>query len=326
MSIKDIQEYLSPHMAQVEALIGESLRSDVSLLDATNRRLRETPGKMLRPILAILCGEACGEVNADTVRFAAASELLHNATLLHDDVVDGAQERRGVPTVAKLLSGSAAVLIGDFWLTRCMKTILDAQQHSELALRIFAETLSHLAEGEILQMQKASSADTTQADYDRIIFCKTASLFQAAAESAALSVDASPEHLEAVKSYARALGMAFQVKDDIFDYTPASESLGKPVGIDLTEQKITQPLLCALESVPGGEAAAVRSAVSRLADNPEGASAVRDFVYRNEGVQKAQAVMDGHIAHALESLQALPQSRAREALEELARYVGNRDY
>ena len=155
METMGVREYLRPQMDQVEAFIQASLVSDISLLDAVNRQLREHPGKMLRPILTLLCAGALGKINEDTIRYAAAAELLHNSTLLHDDVVDGATERRGLPTVASLLGGPAAVLIGDFWLTKCMDAILGASTESARVLRIFARTLGFLAEGELLQMQKA---------------------------------------------------------------------------------------------------------------------------------------------------------------------------
>ena len=253
MDIKDIILYLKPQLERVETQINASLKSDISLLDGTNRSLRENGGKMIRPVLALLVGQACGQVSEDSIRFAAAAELMHNATLLHDDVVDGATERRGMPTVASMLNGPAAVLIGDFWLVRCMQTILGAEHYSEEVIRIYAKTLSDLAEGELLQMQKAASADTTQEDYLRIIFSKTASLFEASASSAAISVSAPQRIREAVTAYARNLGLAFQIRDDMFDYEADDAQVGKPVGIDLREQKITQPLLCALKPSRSGK-------------------------------------------------------------------------
>jgi octaprenyl-diphosphate synthase len=324
MSISEIKQFLQPLMVQVEARLDASLQSDITLLDTTNRSLRANGGKMLRPMLALLAGGACGQVNEDTVRFAAAAELLHNATLLHDDVVDGAAERRGLPTVAALLGGPAAVLIGDFWLVRCMQTILDASRNGERALRIFSKTLGDLAEGELLQMQKASSGDTTEEDYLRIIYCKTASLFEAAALSAALSVEAPDAIREAMARYARKLGLAFQIKDDIFDYEADSAAVGKPVGIDLLEQKITQPLLCALETVSAGEAAAVREKVGKILDHPELAGEVREFVLSHDGVALARQKLDYYTEQALASLAVLPESRERDYLATLAAYVGER--
>lgn len=324
MSLNEIRQFLKPLMERVETRIDASLRSDIALLDATNRSLRENGGKLLRPMLGLLVGGACGTVNEDTVRYAAATELLHNSTLLHDDVVDGATERRGLPTVATLLNGPAAVLIGDFWLVRCMQTILDADRYSERVLRIYAKTLAHLAEGELLQMQKASSGDTTEADYLRIIFSKTASLFEASAVAAAISVGAPEEVREAVGDFARNLGLAFQIKDDIFDYDSLSAEVGKPVGIDLQEQKITQPLLCALETVSEAEAAAVRKKVVRILDHPELSTEIRDFVLSHDGVSLAYRKLDEHIGRAISCLDVLPDSREKGYLIELARYVGER--
>ncbi len=324
MSINEIKQFLKPLLERVEAQIDASLRSDIALLDATNRSLRENGGKLLRPMLALLAGGACGTVTDDTVRFAAAAELLHNSTLLHDDVVDGATERRGLPTVATLLSSPAAVLIGDFWLVKTMQTILDADRYSERVLRVFAKTLANLAEGELLQMQKASSGDTTEADYLRIIFSKTASLFETSAVSAAISVEAPDPIREAVGDFARNLGLAFQIKDDIFDYDSQSADVGKPVGIDLQEQKITQPLLCALETVPEAEATAVRQKVVRILDHPEYSAEIREFVLSHNGVALACRKLDEYIGRAISCLEALPESREKAYLIELARYVGNR--
>lgn len=324
MSLSELKQFLKPQMERVEAQIDASLRSDIGLLDATNRSLRENRGKMLRPMLCLLVGGACGTANKDTVRFAAASELLHNSTLLHDDVVDGAAERRGLPTVAALLNNPAAVLIGDFWLVRCVQTILDAERYPEQVLRIYAKTLSDLAEGELLQMQKASSADTSEEDYLRIIYSKTASLFEATALAAALSVDAPEALRKAAADFARNLGLAFQIKDDNFDYESSADAVGKPVGIDLQEQKITQPLLCALETVSTEEAAAVRRKVATILDHPEQVAEVRDFVLSHDGVALARKKLDYYIGLALSSLEALPESPERNYLAELARFVGER--
>lgn len=326
MSIAEIHTFLQEDLARVEAYIEASLRSDIALLDGTNRRLREHPGKMLRPMLALLVAGAAGGVNEDSVRFAAAAELLHNATLLHDDVVDGATERRGVPTVAKLLGGGPAVLIGDYWLVKCMQTILDAQHEAERVLRIFSRTLHHLTEGELLQMEKSSSADTRQEDYLRIIYGKTASLFETSATAAALSVRAGDEVVQAMGRFARLLGTAFQIKDDILDYSESAEALGKPVGIDLREQKITQPLLCALDRVPAEDAAEIRSRVSRLADKPELIPSVQDFVRAHDGIALANGVMDGYINEALSCLDVLPDSQQKNYLAVLGKYIGDRNF
>ena len=325
--MNEILAYLKPGLEHVNSFIDAALRSDIELLDSTNRSLREHPGKMMRPMLALLVAEAAGQATPpeDTYRYAAATELLHNATLLHDDVVDGATERRGIPTVASLLGGSAAVLIGDYWLQKCLRLILGARRETDRVLRLFAQTLGHLTEGELLQMQKATTGDTTQTDYLRIIYGKTASLFESTALSAAISVGVDEDVVRAMGDFAVQLGIAFQIKDDIFDYSDAAEALGKPVGIDLLEQKITQPLLCALEQVSPEEQKRIRGLVARIADDPSLASEVSAFVKEHDGVSLAVAEMEKHVEMGISYLHVLPESKDKEYLEKLARFVGQRE-
>lgn len=326
--MNEILAYLKPGLEHVNAFIDAALRSDIELLDSTNRSLREHPGKMMRPILALLVAEAAGAAAPppeDTYRYAAATELLHNATLLHDDVVDGATERRGLPTVASLLGGSAAVLIGDYWLQKCLRLILGARRETDRVLRLFAQTIGHLTEGELLQMQKATTGDTSQADYLRIIYGKTASLFESASLSAAISVGADEEVVRAMGDYAVQLGLAFQIKDDIFDYSDAAQALGKPVGIDLLEQKITQPLLCALEKVPAQEQQRIRGLVARISDEPSLVQEVTAFVKEHDGVTLAMEQMEQRIQKAISFLDILPDTQDKEYLVKLARYVGQRE-
>lgn len=325
MDIREIKAFLAGPMQEVSAMQEACLESDIALLDATNRSLLSQGGKQLRPILSLLAAGACGGINPDSVRFAAASELIHNATLLHDDVVDGATTRRGKPTVMSILSGPASVLVGDFWLVRAIRCILDAGRYSERVIRLFAKTLADLAEGEMLQLQKASGGDTTREEYFRIIYFKTASLFEAAVLSGAVSADAPEEWTAALAGYARNLGLAFQIKDDIFDYT-GGEALGKPVGIDLREQKITLPLLAALESVSDDEASAVRAMVGQIADMPALAVRVRNFALERGGVEKAAAEMGKYIDEAVSCLDELPPSAEKTYLADLARFVGERTF
>ena len=325
--MEEIKAYLKPGLDQVNAFIDAALRSDIPLLDSTNRSLREHPGKMMRPMLSLLVAGAAGAATPppeDTYRYAAATELLHNATLLHDDVVDGATERRGLPTVSSILGGSAAVLIGDYWLEKCLRLVLGARREADRVLRLFAQTIGHLTEGELLQMQKASSADTTQADYLRIIYGKTASLFESAALSAAISVAADEQVVRAMGDFAYQLGLAFQIKDDIFDYDEDA-SIGKPVGIDLEEQKITQPLLCALEQAASDEQAAIRALVKDIPEHPEHVARIRAFVKEKDGVALAKEVMDSYVAKAISCLEILPESKEKLYLAKLAEFVGKRD-
>ena len=325
MDFTECKAFLAGPLEEVSAMLEASLRSDIALLDATNRSLLSQGGKRIRPVLTLLSAGACGGINADSIRFAAAAELIHNATLLHDDVVDGATTRRGKPTVMSILSGPASVLVGDFWLVKAIRAILDAARYSERVIRLFAKTLSDLAEGEMLQLQKASSCDTTREDYLRIVYSKTASLFEAAVLAGAVSADAPEEWTAALAGYARNLGLAFQIKDDIFDYT-GGDGLGKPVGIDLREQKITLPLLCALDRVPAEEASAIRAMVGQISDMPDLAVRVRNFVLERDGVEEALAEMGRYIDEAVSCLDELPQTTEKSYLAELARFVGERTF
>lgn len=297
-------------------LISAGLHTDVALLEDVNEQVLAHSGKMLRPLISLLVAKALGEPNVDSLHYAAASELLHNATLMHDDVADESSERRGAPTVSAILGPSAAVLVGDFWLAKAVETVFVTERFSRV-VKFFSDTLSDLAEGEMYQLEKASSADTTEEDYFRIIQCKTASLFVAAAVSGACSVDASEELQEAAKAYATALGTAFQIKDDILDYAGSGE-LGKPVGMDLKEQKITLPLIGALSTLE--DESPVRDKILHIHEHPEYCGQLHSFVIERGGIEYAAARLQEYIDKAVDALRPVPDSPARDALVEIARF------
>ena len=305
------------------ALVRSSLETDIPLLRSANESILSHDGKQLRPMLCLLMARACsgGKTTSETVRYAAASELLHNATLFHDDVADGSDRRRGYPTALSMLGPRAAVLLGDFWLARAVETILSAGCREDV-FKLFSKTLTDLSEGEMLQLGKAELADTTEEDYYRIIYCKTASLFEASCVTGAMSVHAGGKEVAAAREYSRALGIAFQIKDDILDYA-GKEELGKPLGADLRERKITLPLLGALRSTP--DQAHFRQMVRSLPFHPENIDVLRDFVFSSGGVEYAQARLDDYVDKALAALEGgLPASEDRALLEEIARYNSSR--
>lgn len=326
MTLDEIKDFLGQDWKDTDALIRSSLESDISLLNATNKAILDHSGKQLRPIVSLLVARACGggRVNADSVRYAAAAELLHNATLLHDDVADSSSERRGCPTVMSLLGGAASVLIGDYWLVRAMENILASSAHGNEVIRIFSRTLSHLAEGEMLQLQKASSGDTVEEDYYRIIYSKTASLFEAAFVSAAISVNAPADWIEAVRDYAVSLGIAFQIKDDIFDYSDGKK-IGKPVGIDLEEQKITLPLLGALAAVSPERAKQIRGMVLDILEHPEYKEEIVGFVKEGKGIEYAVSRLEDYVSKAVDALAVLPDSKEKDYLVKIAGFTAYRD-
>lgn len=323
MDIKSVKEYLGNDWDAVQHKIEDSLKSDIDLLDATNNSILSNSGKQLRPLLVLLVARACAQdVTEATVAYAAAAELLHNATLLHDDVADNSDQRRGVPTIMSLMGPSVSVLVGDYWLVKAMELVLGASESDNKVMKIFSKTLSDLAEGEMLQLQKAQNCDTSEDDYLRIIYSKTASLFEAACVSAALSVNAPDEYCRAAKDYAVALGVAFQIKDDILDYS-GTESVGKPLGVDILEQKITMPLLGAFANAPSEESR-IRGLVKGIVDNPSNRDEIVAFVKDNDGLEYAVQQLNKYVARAIRALAVLPLGQESALLQELAYFTAKR--
>lgn len=317
MDRQDVIQLLGRDWDAMVKLVHTTLHSEVELLNATNRSIISHSGKQLRPMMCLLMARACsGSSNTDSVKFAAASEILHNATLIHDDVADESDERRGRPTVVSLLGPSAAVLLGDYWLSKAVEVILSAERNMEVA-KLFSKTLTDLSEGEMLQLEKAASADTVEDDYYSIIYRKTASLFEAATVSGAVSVDAPEEYRNAARRFARLCGIAFQIKDDILDYAGDS-ALGKPIGIDIKEKKITLPLLGAMASSDRSEE--IREKIRGIDKNPGYCDEIHGFVLENGGVEYAARTLENYVEQAVAALDILPDTPYREALKGIARY------
>lgn len=326
MDIKKVRESVGADWQAVQERISGSLHSDISLLDMTNASILSNSGKQMRPLLTVLFARACsgGKTTDATVRYASASELLHNATLLHDDVADGSAQRRGVPTIMSLMGPSVAVLIGDYWLVKALDLILSDASSDTVVLKIFSKTLSALAEGELLQLQKAQNGDTVEEDYLRIIYNKTASLFEAACVSGALSVSAPVQYEAAAREYAVALGNAFQIQDDILDYS-GTDSVGKPLGVDVLEQKITIPLLGALSNVSEQEQKRIRGLVNDIVGHPEHRDEIVTFVKENGGLEYSRMRLDEYVEKAVRALDVLPDSQEKTFLVELAYFTARRD-
>lgn len=320
---KQIIELLGEDWLIVQQKIREGLKSDIQLLNQTNESLLEHSGKQLRPILSLLVSKACssGKRTDLSLRYAAASELLHNATLLHDDVADGSESRRGYPTIMSLMGPGVAVLLGDYWLVKAMEQIIGLGETDTSIIRIFAKTLSDLAEGEMLQLEKANSCDTTEEDYLRIIYSKTASLFEATMVSAALSVNAPEDVVEAIREYSVSLGYAFQIKDDILDYN-GNNSVGKPTGVDILAKKITLPLLGALSAVSKEEQEEIREKIRNIDEDSK--AEIIAFVKDKKGVEYSLNRIDEYVSKAISALDRLPESQEKACLVELAYYTGKR--
>lgn len=325
MDFSSIKDFLKEDLDKVNKLMGSSLSTDIELLDKTNRAILSHNGKQVRPVLTLLVARACsgGFVTDDTIKYAAAVELLHNATLLHDDVADDSPVRRGAPTVMSILGGRASVLLGDYWLVKGMENILASRNSSDKVIRIFASTLTDLAEGELLQLQKAETGDTLEKDYYRIIYDKTASLFVASAAAGAISVSATEEKMSAARTYAKCLGVAFQIRDDIFDYEENAE-IGKPVGLDLKEKKITLPLLGALAKAGEERGREIRRKLCRIDDHPEYGGEIIDFVKSECGIEYARKRLYEYVDNARIALRPFGNMQEVEMLGEIAEFTADR--
>lgn len=325
MDFSSIKDFLKEDLNKVNKLMESSLSTDIELLDKTNRAILSHNGKQVRPVLTLLVARACsgGFTTDDTIKYAAAVELLHNATLLHDDVADDSPVRRGVPTVMSILGGRASVLLGDYWLVKGMENILASRNSSDKVIRIFASTLTDLAEGELLQLQKAETGDTLEKDYYRIIYDKTASLFVASAASGAISVSATEEKMSAARTYAKCLGVAFQIRDDIFDYEENVE-IGKPVGLDLKEKKITLPLLGALAKAGEERGREIRRKLCRIDDHPEYGGEIIEFVKSEGGIEYARKRLYEYVDNARIALRPFGNLQEVEMLCEIAEFTADR--
>ncbi len=325
MDLGEIRAFLGEDWVKTQDIIADALKSDIELLDRTNAMILSHSGKQLRPMLALLVARACCSepLGKDSHLAAAASELLHNATLLHDDVADESDKRRGNPTLNSLMGPSVSVLVGDFWLVKAVDCVLDAAESGMDVIRIYASTLRHLAEGEMLQLQKAQSGDTDENDYLRIIYNKTTSLFETSAVAAARSVKASQEQEEGMRRYAFNLGQAFQIRDDIFDYH-LDMNVGKPVGADILERKITLPLLGAFRNAGKEAEDRIRKMVTSIGRHPECRDEIVRFVLDNGGLEYAQSRLGDFVDEAVRALDVLRPSEEKDYLVALARFVGSR--
>lgn len=306
---------LGSRWPEFQKTLREKLATDIPLLADIDEGLIRNGGKQLRPLLALLIARAVGNADdCDSVYVAAATEILHNATLLHDDVADCSALRRGSPTLFAQMGAGPAVMVGDFWLASSVGCIMDIAVRDRI-IPLYARVLRLLSEGQLLELAKTQAPDANEDDYLRIIYCKTASLFETACRSAAIAAGASETQADAAAIYGNALGMAFQIRDDIFDFGDAA-AIGKPVGIDLKEGKVTLPLIGALKN--SGKA------VAALLSQGDSVEAVQAFVRENGGLDYARERMENYIAEAVSALDAFPASEYRDALREIADFVGKR--
>lgn len=317
MELRDIQRPVAAHLERFEPYFRSSLHSPNRLLTLATNHVFRRKGKQMRPLLVFLSALSAGGVGDKTYAAAALIELLHNASLVHDDVVDETYTRRGQWSLMGLWGPKVAVLVGDFFLSRGMELALEGGHHD--ILRIVSRAVRDLSEGELRQMEHARRLDLTEEDYYEVIRQKTATLIEACTRAGGVSAGADEATIGRLADYGRNLGLAFQIRDDIFDYTPGG-LFGKPALNDIKEQKITLPLLAALRQAPAARRNALRTMIRRDPKDDKTADEALRIVREFGGMDYAQ----GRIAHfaglAKEALGGLPDGEARAALEMLVDY------
>jgi len=317
------QKPIAEEMKSFEGAFRKAFSTRVALLNIVLRYVVRQKGKRLRPMLVYLVSQALGQgrSNDRSTRAAVLVELMHTATLVHDDVVDEAPTRRGAFSIQALWRKKVAVLVGDYMLSR---VLLLAVEHEDYDLLMHvSKAVQAMSEGELLQIEKARRLDIDEAVYYDVIQQKTASLMAACCAAGAASVDASEEHVEQARKFGEYLGMAFQIQDDILDYSAFAKT-GKPTGIDVREQKMTLPLIYALQQASPREKKEMMRIVRHKQNDPESVEQLMRQVVDMGGIDYAQKAMKGWQDKASDILQGWPGGAARDALSELLTYIGQR--
>ena len=321
-SIDRLTALAAPDMARVDALILDRMQSPVAVIPALADHLIEAGGKRLRPLLTVAAARLSGATDQGCIRLAAAMEFIHTATLLHDDVVDGSQLRRG-KTAAHLIWGApSSVLVGDFLVGRAFELMVETGLLT--ALEIVARASRTIAEGEVLQLSRAHDLNLSQATYLEIISAKTAELFAAAAESGAVSAGVSDEKRFALRDYGKNLGLAFQLTDDALDYGGVTETLGKNAGDDFREGKATLPLLLAIARCGPREVEFWERAIGRREQSEADFRRARELIVGAGAIEATLDLATDYAEQAKASLAVFPAGEWRDGLEALADFAVSR--
>ena len=326
-SLAEIRKPIEGEWKRYEKVLHETLRADDKVQQAVLNYILSQRGKQLRPLLVLLCAQICNPVTDKSLKSAVALDLLHNASLVHDDVVDHSDTRRGKPAVHTQWTNKVAVLMGDYMLAQVIG--LTAEVRNIRILEIVAHLGRSLSSGEVLQLHYGSTMWIDEEQYMKVIDQKTAQLFQACAEAGAESAGCTQRQRAALREYGRLLGLCFQIKDDIFDYSDLEE-LGKPTMSDLRDGKVTLPLIEALRRAPKEEAAHIKALGEQLAANQMGAETekalqeIKAFVMRFRGDEYAVQRMLAYKKQATEALSAFRDSEEKSSLLALLDYAINR--
>jgi octaprenyl-diphosphate synthase len=315
--IQDIKSIIDSEMAEFEVKFRSFMKSDVLLLDQIMGYIVKSKGKQVRPMFVFLTAGTFGAINESTFRGAALIELLHTATLVHDDVVDDSDYRRGFFSINAPWKNKIAVLVGDYLLSRGL--LLSIDNNDFALLKIVSQAVREMSEGELLQIAKARRLDITETIYFEIIRQKTASLIAACCAVGASSVGMATEKIEQARLFGEKVGMAFQIKDDLFDYGEAE--IGKPVGIDIKEKKMTLPLIYALNHATPADRRKIINLVKNQSHKPAKVREVIDFVKQSGGIEYTNQVMQKFYQEAQAILHAFPPSDYQTALDELVKFT-----
>ncbi|NLR94137.1 polyprenyl synthetase family protein [Flammeovirga agarivorans] len=318
--IHDFQRPVQEHMLKFEKKFRQYMKSDVALLDRIMSYIVKSKGKQMRPIMVFLTAGATGEVQDQTYRGAALIELLHTATLVHDDVVDDADYRRGFFSIKALWKNKTAVLVGDYLLSRGLLLSVDNSDFD--LLRFVSTAVKEMSEGELMQIEKARRLDITEDVYFEIIRQKTATLIAACTAVGASSSGASEEVIKKMHKMGEKIGIAFQIKDDLFDY--GTDEIGKPLGIDIKEKKMTLPLIYALNNATWLKKKEIIFKIKTQNTNQKVVREIIEFVKSSGGLEYAEKTMHEYIKQGRDILDELPDSEYKAALHQLITYVVER--
>ncbi len=315
---EQIKTPIADEMKLFEKRFYESMKSKVPLLDRITQFIVRRKGKQMRPMFVFLTAKLSGKITDKTYRAASLIELIHTATLVHDDVVDESYMRRGFFSINALWKNKIAVLVGDYLLS---KSVLLATDNQDIdLLSIISKVIREMAEGELLQLEKSRKLDITEEVYFEIIRQKTAVLISACCEAGARSTYASDEVAEKLRLFGEYTGISFQIKDDLFDYT-STNLIGKPVGIDIQERKMTLPLIYVLNNADAKDKKWLINSIKNHNRNKKRVAEIIEFVKNNGGLEYAVQIMNKYKQKALDILLSFPKDENRDSLELMLTYV-----
>ncbi|MEJ7780751.1 MAG: polyprenyl synthetase family protein [Daejeonella sp.] len=320
LSLDEIKKPIAAELDTFEGKFKASMQSSVPLLDRITHYIVKRKGKQIRPMFVFFSASLCGGITEATHRGAALVELLHTATLVHDDVVDNSYERRGYFSINALWKNKIAVLVGDFLLSKGL--LLSINNNDFGLLKIVSEAVKQMSEGELLQIEKARRLDISEDVYYEVIRQKTASLIASCCACGAASAGADAETVEKMRLFGEKVGIAFQIKDDLFDF--GTDAIGKPLGIDIKEKKITLPLIYALNKSSRSEKRRIINLVRNHNEEADKVSEIIDFVRNSGGMDYATKQMEMYQEEAFTILNELPEHRSRNALLQLVRFTTER--